>query len=197
MAVVGGNNRRATGAYTLVVRFTGAGAEVEEHGNTRAAATEVEVNSETRGGLERAGDVDYFRVAVPGAGTLTVGTGGSTDTVGYVGGASGAWLSVNDDQGNNLNFRIVQQVGAGTYYVAVVGGEERTQTGAYTLQVGFTEDEAGDDHGDRAVHIAGELGSRVILYPRLRIQTGETWALRSPVRFSGRHQRVGAPVCKG
>ena len=89
VAVVGRNNRTATGLYTLAVRFTGADAEVEEHGNTRTAATEVEVNSEAAGRLERAGDVDYFRVAVPGVGTLTVGTGGATDTMGYVGGTGG------------------------------------------------------------------------------------------------------------
>ena len=82
------------------------------------------VNSETRGALERAGDVDYFRVAVPAAGTLTVG---------YFGGAVGSWLSVNDDQERDLNFRIVRQVTARTYVVAVGGGH--TATGPYTLRV--------------------------------------------------------------
>ena len=152
VAVVG-YNRTATGAYTLAVRFTGSGGGgggegPAEHGNSRAQATRVAVDTNTTGALERAGDIDYFRVEVPAAGQLRVATRGDTDTFGYFGGADGRWLSQNDDNGTDVNFRIVRQVPAGTYYVAVVGGEGRTATGAYTFHVRFTADGAAADHGD-------------------------------------------------
>ena len=149
VAVVGGKGRTATGAYTLDVRLVaGEGAAPAEHGNIRAHATRVDVNTATAGALEQRGDVDYFRVTLPQAGMLTVETTGDTDTVGYFGGADGRWLSRNDDQDGDVNFRIVRQVSAGTYYVAVVGGAGRTVTGAYTFHVRFTADGAAADHGD-------------------------------------------------
>ena len=151
VAVVGATGRTATGAYTLAVRFVAAG-ETTEHGNSRDRATPVGLNTETAGALERAGDVDYFRFEVAQAGSLTVETTGATNTVGYLGGATGGWLSQDDDAGADGNFRIVRQVTAGTYYVAVVGATGRTATGAYTLAVRFTSGGGGggraDDHGN-------------------------------------------------
>ena len=153
VAVVGGEGRTVTGAYTLVVSFPGSGGGgggegPVEHGNSRAQATPVEPNTVTAGSLERSGDVDYFRVTFAQAGMLTVETTGETDTAGYFGGADGRWLSRNDDRDGDVNFRIVRQVSAGTYYVAVVGGAGQTATGAYTFHVRFTADGAAADHGD-------------------------------------------------
>ena len=155
VAVVGGEGRTVTGHYTLVVSFTesgrgggGGGEGPAEHGDSRAQATQVEPNTVTAGSLERSGDVDYFRVTFAQAGMLTVETTGDTDTVGYFGGADGRWLSLNDDRDGDVNFRIVRQVPAGTYYVAVVGGTGRTATGTYTFHVRFTADDAAADHGD-------------------------------------------------
>ena len=150
--VVGANGRTATGAYTLAVRLTAAGGGTTEHGNSRDRATRIGLNTETAGALERAGDVDYFRFEVAEAGSLTVETTGATNTVGYLGGATGGWLSQDDDAGADGNFRIVRQVTAGTYYVAVVGANGGTATGAYTLAVRFTSGGGGcgriDDHGN-------------------------------------------------
>ena len=152
VAVIGGNGRTATGTYTLAVSVTvpegGDGGSAADHGNSRALATRVGLNTQTRGALERTGDVDYFRVEVARAGRLTVETTGDTDTVGYFGGADGRWLGQNDDQGSDVNFRIVRQVNAGTYYVAVAGGDARTRTGAYTFHVTFAADGPNADHGN-------------------------------------------------
>ena len=152
VAVVGANGRTATGAYTLAVRLTATGGGTTEHGNSRDRATRVGLNTETAGTLERAGDVDYFRFEVAEAGSLTVETTGATNTVGYLGGTSGGWLSQDDDAGTDGNFRIVRRVTAGTYYVAVVGANGRTAIGAYTFAVRFTSggEDGGqtDDHGN-------------------------------------------------
>ena len=152
VAVVGGEGRTATGAYTLELLLDGVGGPgpAPEYGNARAEAAPVGVNTRTSAALERAGDVDYFRVDVTQAGRLTVETTGTTDTFGYVGGASGGWLAQNDDGGTEYNFRITRDVMAGTYYVAVVG-YNRTVTGAYTLRIAFTpaEGHGNTERGDR------------------------------------------------
>jgi len=124
VAVVGGDARTQTGAYTLQVGFTAAGVG-DDHGNRVGRATRVAVNTVTAGTLEGAGDVDYFRVDVAAAGTLTVETMGETDTYGYVRDGSGAPLGQDEETGAGPNFRVVREVAAGTYVVAVVGGARR------------------------------------------------------------------------
>ena len=134
VAVVGANGRTVTGTYTLAVRFTaGEGGSTADHGNSRPQAARVGLNTETAGALEQAGDVDYFRVEVSQAGQVTVETSGTTDTVGYFGGATGGWLGQDDNTGAEKNFRIASPVTPGTYYVAVVGAYN--DTGPYTLRV--------------------------------------------------------------
>lgn len=149
VAVVGANGRTATGAYTLGVRFTAGGGTIADHGNSRAQATLAALNTETAGALERAGDVDYFRIEVTAAGRLTVGTTGTTDTFGYFGDTTGRWLSQNDDASDaDMNFQVVRQVAPGTYYVALVGGNNRRATGAYMFTVQFTAGQPADDHAN-------------------------------------------------
>ncbi len=111
----------------MTARTTGGVGETGQEDDFRVDVA-TERSAEVAGALEQAGDGDYFRIAITAAGTLTVETRGSTDTVGYVGG--GQWGTRAGD-----NFRVVREVEAGTYVVAVVGGESRTATGAYTLRV--------------------------------------------------------------
>ena len=107
----------------------------DDHGDTRQDATRVSLPSETRGTLEEGGDEDYFRLSIPRSGTLTVETTSSTDTHGTLYSASGSLLTSDDDSGS-LNFQIVHQVSAGTYYVKVRGF--LLATGPYTLRVRFS-----------------------------------------------------------
>ncbi len=140
---------RQVPAGTYYVGVVGAPRQrVDDHGDTTEEATGVGLDSSTAGVLEQDGDVDYFRVAVTQAGTLTVETSGTTDTHGSLLSATGTTLAENDDAGTDDNFRIVYEVTAGTYYVAV-RGYDANETGAYTLQTGFTTARpASDDHGD-------------------------------------------------
>jgi len=125
-----------TGAYTLTVGFVASAPPADDHGNTCDTATTVNVNSTRAGTIGTAGDIDYFRISVPSAGTLTVSTTGATDTYGFLKNASCATLASNDDYNGDRNFRISSTVQAGTYYVAV-RHYSSTGTGAYTLTVGF------------------------------------------------------------
>ena len=140
---------RQVPAGTYYVGVVGGPAQfsVDDHGNTAEEATRVGLDSTTAGVIEQGSDVDYFRITVTQAGTLTVETTGTTDTHGALLSATGTTLAENDDAGAGDNFRIVHQVTAGTYYVAV-RGYDANETGSYTLQTGFTLRPAADDHGD-------------------------------------------------
>lgn len=109
----------------------------DDHGDTRQDATRVAPNSTTEGNLEQGGDVDYFRVAVPSRGTVTVETTGSTDTLGYLENASGGRIASNDDGGTGTNFRIRRTLDPRTYYVRVQGFDSST-TGRYALRISHT-----------------------------------------------------------
>ena len=152
---------------------------VVEHGNTREDATLIELSRETSGpvtdtgtqddfrpgvgdltgkrdgALEWPGDVDYFRVDVTGSGRLTVETTGSTDTVGFLEGASGQSLVEDDNAGEGDNFRVVRQVPAGTYYVMVNGAENRRVTGTYSLTVRITPTGGGTIGGGVGPRLGG------------------------------------------
>ena len=134
---VRGYSLLTTGPYTLSVRFTPL---TDDHGNTRARATRLALNTSTNGNLEQAGDLDYFRLLVTQTGNLSAETSGSTDTLGRLLSADGIQLAMSDDieGGVNFNFRIVHRVTAGTYYLEVRGYRSPTTgtaTGHYTLEV--------------------------------------------------------------
>ena len=119
----------------------GSGGVADDHGDERASATVVEAGSDTEGMLE-SDDVDYFRVVVSTPGTLEVYTGGGIDTVGRLEDIDGTVLDTNDDGGAGTNFRISEDVSAGTYFVWVAGYSSRV-TGDYTLHVRFAESDTG------------------------------------------------------
>ena len=132
-----------TGSYNIYANFGGTPPASDDHGNTRAAATSLPLNSPLTGRISPAGDIDYFRVQVTASGQLTLETTGSLDTVGRLENSSGSTLASNDDSGVGSNFRIVRDVTAGTYYIRVTG--YRSKTGSYTLQASMG---SADDHGN-------------------------------------------------
>ena len=119
----------------------------DTHGDTTGEATLVAVNSSTPGDLESAGDIDYFRLILPQAGTVTIWTTGSTDTVGTLqrrARVGAPTIATDDNSGTYNNFRINTSLSAGEYYIRVRGHE--SNTGPYTLGVSFTP--ASDTHGN-------------------------------------------------
>ena len=127
----------------LLVRYTndpsdpalpvGIGEVLDDHGDTRSKATEVSLGSSTAGSLS-SGDVDYFRIEIRDAGTLSVSTTGNMDTYGSILDSSGDILISNDDSGPGYNFQVSVSVRPGTYYILVAAYDELT-TGDYTLEV--------------------------------------------------------------
>ena len=110
------------------------GPSSDDHGNMPATATFIGANSSTAGTLEQGSDVDYFRLVLSARTTLTAESTGNTDTVGQLEASDGSVIASNDDgAGSGVNFRIREEVPAGTYYIQVSGF--LNDAGPYTLVV--------------------------------------------------------------
>ena len=111
------------------------GPSSDDHGNMPATATFIGANSSTAGTLEQGSDVDYFRLVLSARTTLTAESTGNTDTVGQLEASDGSVIASNDDgAGSGVNFRIREEVSAGTYYIQV-RGYSPDDAGPYTLVV--------------------------------------------------------------
>lgn len=115
-----------TGSYKMTARIRRAG---DDHGDTSGASTFLPLGIRTTGRISPAGDTDAFRLEVPNAGGLRVGTSGPADTVGELRDSTGAVLTVRDDGGHGRNFRIERHVEPGIYYVHVTAATP----GSFTL----------------------------------------------------------------
>ena len=82
------------------------------------------------------GDLDWYRFSLPARSSVTVGTAGSTDTIGVLVSSADTEtpLYADDDSGSGLNFLINETLDAGTYYITVGG----FTTGGYRLTLGTT-----------------------------------------------------------
>ena len=119
-------------------------AHADDHGDDRASATRVELQSETSGQIDPGDDEDWFRFEVTARGDVTAETSGSLDTIGAIHDANGDILVVDDDSGNAFNFRIQQTLDAGTYYLRVTSFADNT--GGYVLRMRSGAPD--DNHGD-------------------------------------------------
>ena len=116
----------------------------DDHGDTHDTATHVSLSSWTDGWLDGASDVDVFRFEVRNDAQLTIYTTGDTDTTGRLHVDSGQ--VENDDGGEGSNFKIVEEVSPGTYFVEVTPFED--DSGEYVFQVDFAYTEIGDSWQD-------------------------------------------------
>ncbi len=71
----------------------------DDHGDSRHTATFIDLNSTTSGSIEAESDIDYFRIELIRAGTITAFTTGNTDTLGTLQNVSGNVIITNDDSG--------------------------------------------------------------------------------------------------
>ena len=116
-----------------------------EHDLPSTAAT-ISTGGTGAGAVDEAGDLDYWRVAIPSRGMLITQTTGDVDTVGTLEDEQGGTLATNDDGGTGRNFRIEREVEAGTYFVRVAAAED--SLGEYVLHV---------DHAPSSIDALPEL----------------------------------------
>ena len=147
------------GNYEIYVMELRAGSSADDHGNIRAAASRLPLDSSLAGEIEPAGDVDYFRVEVGESGVLSVYTTGGFDTMGALEDSTGTTLESDDDGGGGTNFSIERSLSAGTYYIKVeaYGG---SSSGSYTIHA----------------RAAGSADGAVALTSHLAIDGSPSWS---------------------
>ena len=128
------------GSYTLHLR----GGD-DDHGDSPSSATRVSLPSTTTGVIDPGDDTDYFRFVVSARGAVVMESSGDLDTVGTLFDGSGNRIAVDDDDGQDTNFRIERTLDEGTYYVRIQSFWELPGGYTFHLRGGGA---VGDDHGN-------------------------------------------------
>ena len=136
-----------TGSYVVQATLE-PGQLVTDVGDTRETAATLALGTSYPAYIAPIDDVDYFRIVVDESGELTAWTTGDTDTVGELQTDDGTVLDkVDDDSGNNYNFRIVYNVRPGTYYLKVTEAQGN-DNGSYVVQATLALGQLVADVGD-------------------------------------------------
>ena len=108
----------------------------DDHGDTFLDATALTSATTSISGILTAGDIDNFRVTVPGHGILIAWSESNIVTYGYLYNAAGAQVDEDNDSDLKSNFRVSAAVTAGNYYIRLKGNAANT-VGTYTLRTRF------------------------------------------------------------
>ena len=136
--------RSALAAATLLLGVVYAQEDDDDHGDSRLTSTRVEHYGVSElGQLGSIDDVDVFRLDLQGRAEIEMRSSGALDIQGTLYDSEGNVLAEDDDGGTDLNFRIVETLDGGVYYVEVASNVE---TGDYKMTARIRR--AGDDHGD-------------------------------------------------
>jgi len=125
----------------------------DEVNDTFFSADAIEFSDTYNYAIQFSNDIDYFKFTVPSTGTVTIETGGVTDTLCgiYSEASSQSLISFDDDGGNRFNCLITEDLGSGTYFISIEGAMEST-TGEYSLEVTYSgEDVAASSSGGGTV----------------------------------------------
>ena len=135
-----------TGTYTLTIALSDI---VDDHPDSTADATPVEIGVDTHGAIDYEGDRDYFAFEAQEGEyyQLDVTLGTLDDSILELFDADGIWLDANDDSAESTASRLIWLApGKGTYNVQVASF--RTGTGTYTLTIAISD--IVDDHPNSA-----------------------------------------------
>ena len=110
---------------------------VDDHGNSTANASVLQLGSSAEGRIDYVNDIDVFELNLsgrPGPVDIWVYTTGEIDTIGGLYDSNPNLIAFNDDsliQGRRANFQIRRKVSPGIYYIVV--RSFRFGTGDYTI----------------------------------------------------------------
>lgn len=96
-------------------------------------ATVLPLNTWKSGSISCSGDQVWYKFVTAEAGTYTISTQGSMDSMGYLYDASGCYITYNDDC-NGRNFQITAYLNANAAYYLMVCAYG-SNTGSYSVQV--------------------------------------------------------------
>ena len=130
---VSGFSAFSVGAYTLTVQ-TDTSVVTDIHGDTTATATPISLGDSKTGEIH-VGDVDYFRIEVTSTVDVSIFTEGRSDTAGRLYDSLFTLLALDDNPGIFRNFRILERLYPGTYYIEVRGVNAFFSFGPYTLTI--------------------------------------------------------------
>lgn len=132
----------ATGNYTVSATFTDVChlGDLDDHGDSFLCATPLTVGSGSSTSpvsgeitsSSTTADGDMFSFELSSSATVTIESSGSTDVTATLYDADGAEIASDDNGGSSPNFRIVESLAAGRYYVRVEGSSTTT-TGGYSI----------------------------------------------------------------
>ena len=108
------------------------GPSPDDHGDSFACATEIELEDEPTGSIS-GGDRDVFAFSLETGGTVEIQSDGGIDTSGRLYDETGSLLGSDDDGGPGLGFLMSQTLPAGRYFVRVES--PHGAAGAYTLSL--------------------------------------------------------------
>ena len=119
----------------------------DDHGDTLADATPITLGATVTGLISPGGDLDVFRFEITGASAdvWAYTRGGIEDTVGGLFDSNGRQIASGDDSAlsdDPFHFYIGENLGPGTYYIAVLG-YDATTTGPYSLHTRTAADQGG------------------------------------------------------
>jgi hypothetical protein len=135
MAPPGGDPRLLTSGSSVAWRGPCRHLSGGDRATVAGCATDLLLGRPVTGVLDdsRGNDVHVFRLAVDDWVTVAVETWGEVDTIGGLYGPQGHRLAADDDDGEGVNFRLVETLGPGEYFVRVEGHEGAS--GRYRLEI--------------------------------------------------------------
>jgi hypothetical protein len=130
----------ATGNYTVSVTFTDVChlGDLDDHGDSFLCASALTVGGSSVSGQitysNSTADGDMFTFELSSSATVTIESTGSTDVTATLYDADGDVLDSDDNSGTTSpNFKVIESLSAGRYYVRVEGVS--TATGSYSVSV--------------------------------------------------------------
>jgi hypothetical protein len=106
-------------------------------------AIELSIDSTIDGSLDTSDETDYYKFEITTDSAVQIYTSGSLDTIGRLYDSNIDLISYNDDGGTGFNFKIVENLSAGEYYVSLY--EYFGDTGDYTIHLKTFDDTYTDD----------------------------------------------------
>ena len=134
----------------------------DDHSGYPPFGTPLALNGTATGVINPGGDTDAFAIHVPQAGTLTLESSGTTNTLGRLRDTDFNIIAENDDaSGSSTNFRIQKAVVPGTYYLRVFGADVVT-VGPYTVKSSFAP--VGAAENAKSLAFRGTVSPSVTMY---------------------------------
>lgn len=163
-----------TGDYRVIVRVE----RTDDHGDTSATSTLLPPDKSLAGAINRADDVDVFRIDVNAPSHLTVATGGPADTAGELRDGSDNVLVTATEGGGRANFRIARNVQAGPHYVHV----SAAQASAYYIEANLQpRDDAEEDPDGTGEPAAPDESAATLFADRISQQIVQARCIRCHV----------------